>query len=189
MPELNSKRRCASSGCRPFRCRHVHAGVYQRFQHSGRGNPGESKSRNRNGILPHNGASQNRRCSASSFRSCRLPGGPGDGSQYRGNVGRQPGYEQHHSGFPRHSGSGEYAGCFGNPGCLWALAYSFVAGSKTYTLKERKLIWFWGVMALISVLFAFGRYAGFYQFIYKLPYFSNIRNPIKFMHPFHLSVY
>jgi hypothetical protein len=111
-----------------------------------------------------------------------------DGSQYWGNVGRQPGYEQHHSGFPRHSGSGEYAGVLVILVAFWGLAYSFVAGSKTYTLKERKLIWFWGVMALISVLFAFGRYAGFYQFIYKLPYFSNIRNPIKFMHPFHLSV-
>jgi hypothetical protein len=111
-----------------------------------------------------------------------------DGSQYWGNVGRQPGYEQHHSGFPRHSGSGEYAGILVVLIAFWALAFSVPAGGKTYNLRERRLIWFWGVMALISVLFAFGRYAGFYQFIYKLPYFSNIRNPIKFMHSFHISI-
>jgi hypothetical protein len=37
-------------------------------------------------------------------------------------------------------------------------------------------------------LLAFGRFAPFYQLIYALPYFSTIRNPIKFLHPFHMSL-
>src|SRR6476619_5984187 len=44
------------------------------------------------------------------------------------------------------------------------------------------------VAAIISILFAWGRWAPFYQFLYKLPFFSTIRNPIKFMHFFHLSL-
>src|SRR5439155_1508593 len=39
-----------------------------------------------------------------------------------------------------------------------------------------------------SVLLEFGRYAPFYQFVYMLPYFSTIRNPAKFTHPFNWSL-
>jgi hypothetical protein len=37
-------------------------------------------------------------------------------------------------------------------------------------------------------LFAWGRHAPFYKIIYALPFFSTIRNPIKFMHPFHMAL-
>jgi hypothetical protein len=110
-----------------------------------------------------------------------------DGGQYWGNVGQQPGYEQNHGGFPRYSGAGEYAGVLVILIGAWAVGLSFVAGSKTFTPRERKLIWFWTGAGAISLLLAFGRYAPFYHLLYKLPYFSTIRNPIKFMHPFHLS--
>src|SRR6185295_20367094 len=57
-----------------------------------------------------------------------------------------------------------------------------------FSLEQRKLIWFWAGAAFISLLLAFGRYAPFYRFIYMLPYFSTIRNPAKFTHPFNWSL-
>jgi hypothetical protein len=41
---------------------------------------------------------------------------------------------------------------------------------------------------LVALLFAWGRHAPFYKIVYSLPYFSTIRNPIKFMHMFHLCL-
>ncbi|HUR47725.1 MAG TPA: YfhO family protein [Candidatus Saccharimonadales bacterium] len=110
-----------------------------------------------------------------------------EGGQYWGKVGQSPGYEQHPGGLARFSGAGEYAGVLVILIGLWAIAHSTVGGSKTYSLKERRLIWFWSIMALLSALFALGRYAPFYRIVFSLPYFSTIRNPIKFMHPFHVS--
>ena len=53
---------------------------------------------------------------------------------------------------------------------------------------EKKMVWFWSAAALISLLLAFGRHAPFYRLFYALPYASTIRNPIKFMHPFHVAL-
>ena len=71
---------------------------------------------------------------------------------------------------------------------LWALVLSFRRSETTFSLTERRFIWFWSAMALISLLFAFGRHAPFYRIVYALPYFSTIRNPIKWLHPFHMIV-
>ncbi|MCB1126369.1 MAG: hypothetical protein KDM81_07735, partial [Verrucomicrobiae bacterium] len=49
-------------------------------------------------------------------------------------------------------------------------------------------VWFWGLAAVISLALAWGRHAPFYQIVYALPYFSTIRNPIKFLHPFSLAL-
>ena len=111
-----------------------------------------------------------------------------EGGQYWGTVGQQPGWPSHHQGFPRYSGSGEYAGVAVALIALWALAASFSSSSRAFSAAERKLVWFWAAMALLSLLFAFGRHAPFYRFLYALPFFSSIRNPIKFMHPFQLSL-
>src|SRR5262249_48612046 len=59
---------------------------------------------------------------------------------------------------------------------------------SVFSAAQRKMIWFWSVAAIISLLLSFGRYAPFYQFVYALPYFSTIRNPAKFLHPFHWSL-
>src|SRR5204863_4034724 len=53
---------------------------------------------------------------------------------------------------------------------------------------ENKMIWFWSVAALAALGLGWGRHAPFYWLLYKLPYFSTIRNPMKFMHPFHLCL-
>lgn len=110
-----------------------------------------------------------------------------NGGNYWGGVGQDPAYETTKQGFPRHSGAGEYAGVLVVFVALWALAHSFAVGGA-FTDRERRMIWFWGVAALIALLLSWGRHAPFYQFIYALPYFSTIRNPMKFMHPFHLAL-
>ncbi|MCL5098336.1 MAG: hypothetical protein M1608_12580, partial [Candidatus Omnitrophica bacterium] len=112
---------------------------------------------------------------------------PGGGN-YWGTVGRQPGWEQSHQGFPRHSGSGEYAGLLVVLLAIWALAQSMRGQASPYSPGERRMVWFWSGLGLVSLLLAYGRYAPFYRVIYELPFFSTIRNPIKFMHPFHLTV-
>jgi hypothetical protein len=104
-----------------------------------------------------------------------------EGGNYWGSVGQGPGLE-------RFSGSGEYAGVLVVLIAAWALVQSFRKKANPFTAVERKFIWFWAVAALVSILLAFGRFAPFYQFFYALPYFSTIRNPIKFMHPFSLAV-
>jgi hypothetical protein len=90
--------------------------------------------------------------------------------------------------FVRHSGTGEYAGVMVGLLALFALANSFRGTeSLPYSPHERRMVWFWGAAALLSVMAAWGRYGFFYRMLYHLPYLSTIRNPIKFLRPFHLS--
>lgn len=105
-----------------------------------------------------------------------------DGGFYWGGVGQTPGAVK-----TRHSGSGVYAGVLVVLMALWGLIQSFRRDGPFET-RERKIIWFWACAALISLLLAFGRHAPFYQFFYGLPQASSIRNPVKFMHPFNLSM-
>jgi hypothetical protein len=110
-----------------------------------------------------------------------------EGGNYWGTVGRQPGWEQHRQGLSRHSGSGEYAGVLVVLVSLFAVAQSFRRQSPLLGRFERNLVWFWAGAALISLVLAWGRHAPFYQALYLLPYFSTVRNPIKFMHVFQLA--
>jgi len=103
------------------------------------------------------------------------------GGNYWGGVGEQP-------GLPRHSGAGEYAGVLVALVGAWAAAHAFRKKGGVFTGLERKHLLFWTVAGGVSILFAWGRHAPFYQLVYALPYFSTIRNPVKFMHFFHLSL-
>jgi hypothetical protein len=111
-----------------------------------------------------------------------------DGGAYWGTVGQTPGWEQHRQGWPRYSGAGEYAGLLVVLVAVWAIAQALRGEKSVFDPRERKIILFWAVAALISLLLAWGRHAPFYRLIYALPYFSTIRNPIKFTHPFHFSL-
>ena len=112
-----------------------------------------------------------------------------DGGAYWGTAGQHPGWTPERPlGYPRHSGSGEYAGVLVVLIALWGAAQSFRREGGPFTPRERKFIWFWSAAALVSLLLAWGRHAPFYQFIYALPYFSTIRNPMKFMHPFQMTL-
>jgi hypothetical protein len=99
-----------------------------------------------------------------------------------------PAAAQQPSGVIRLSGAGEYPGLLVLAVALWALGQAWRGKAGIYSLEERRWIWFWGVAALISLLFAFGRYAPFYHLVYALPYFHTIRNPNKWLHPFHLCL-
>ncbi len=86
----------------------------------------------------------------------------------------------------RHSGTGEYAGVLVALLALFALANSCRGPNTPFSPTERRAVWFWAAAALFSVLAAWGRFGLLYSFLYRLPYFSTIRNPIKFLHPFHI---
>ena len=91
------------------------------------------------------------------------------------------------AGALRHSGSGEYAGVLVLLLAAWALIQSCRAAGP-FDQVPRRLIWLFGAGALFSLLMAFGRYAPLYGLAYELPWFSAIRNPIKFMQAFHTAV-
>jgi hypothetical protein len=88
----------------------------------------------------------------------------------------QPGH------FLRHTGRGIYLGAFVVLVGAWTVMQSFRRKDSVFTIAEKKLIWFWFAVAIIGLLLAFGRFAPFYRLVYKLPYFSTIRNPEKFLH-------
>jgi len=127
-----------------------------------------------------------------------------DGGAYWGSVGQNPGLPQLKEAAAkgdaqakaalanptlfRHSGSGEYGGVLVVLLAAFALAQAARSQAGAFTEVERRLVWFWAGIALLSLLFAFGRHAPFYKLFYSLPYASTIRNPVKFMHPFHLAL-
>ncbi|MED5454038.1 MAG: hypothetical protein VX961_05865, partial [Verrucomicrobiota bacterium] len=88
----------------------------------------------------------------------------------------------------RHSGSGEYVGIVVFFLAVWAILIALNKRSSLYSGTERRMILFWGFVALASLLLAFGKHAVFYQFIYQLPFFNTMRNTIKFLHPMHFAL-
>lgn len=90
---------------------------------------------------------------------------------------------------PRFNGGGEYAGVLVLILAGWAVARTLArSGRQPFTDRERKLIGFWAVTALVTLLLSFGHYAPFYQVVFALPYFSTIRGPMKFLHLTHLAL-
>lgn len=108
-----------------------------------------------------------------------------DGGNYWGRVGEMPG---HPEVMRRHSGAGHYAGVPVALLALFGLVQSFRRKDGPLRDEERRWVWFWAVAAVASLALAWGRHAPFYQVVYALPYFSTIRNPVKFLHPFSLSL-
>jgi hypothetical protein len=106
-----------------------------------------------------------------------------DGGNYWGRVGERPGMPG-----TRHSGAGVFGGVVVCLLALFALTQSLRGAKGVFSAGERRAVWFWGGALVVSLLLAWGRHAPFYQFFYALPYFSTIRNPIKFMHPFSVAL-
>lgn len=111
-----------------------------------------------------------------------------DGGKYWGSVGQQPGWEEHHQGFPRYSGAGEYAGVLVVLIAIWAIAQSAGRRGSSFDPVTRRTILFWVGVGVVSMLIAFGRHAPFYTVLYAFPFSSLIRGPLKFMHIFHLAL-
>ena len=106
-----------------------------------------------------------------------------DGGNYWGASGQSPGDPR-----SRHSGSGEYAGALVVVIAAFGIANAFRKKNNPYTDLEWRVVYFFAGAALISLLLAWGRHAPFYKLVYALPFFSTIRNPMKFMHPFHMAL-
>ncbi len=120
-----------------------------------------------------------------------------DGGNYWGGIGRDPAIDRWRDngrqgaqpqGLMRFSGGGYYLGMPVALVALWAAIQAFRKKDSVFTLPERKLLWFWSAVSIVCLLFAFGRFAPFYRLLYALPYFSTIRNPIKFLNPMIFSV-
>ena len=116
-----------------------------------------------------------------------------NGGAYWGAIGRDPNWDRYFAsgkqgpppaGTIRFGGGGIYAGILVALVALWAVLQSLRKDGSAFSLPNRRWIWFWSVVAVISLLLSFGRFAPFYQFLYALPYFSTIRNPAKFGHVF-----
>ncbi len=115
----------------------------------------------------------------------------GGGGNYWGSQGQDAAWERYfdsgrqgpppNGGMLRFSGGGTYAGLLVLVLALWAVRQSFRKQNSPFTVSEQKYIWFWSVVAIVSLLLAFGRYAPFYQLFYALPYASTIRAPGKFV--------
>lgn len=88
----------------------------------------------------------------------------------------------------RYTGGGNYTGVLVVLVALWAALQSFQREKSVFSLTQRRWIWFWTAAVICSLLLAFGRYAPFYWFFYKLPYVSTIRNPAKFTHGVNLAL-
>ncbi|HIM67563.1 MAG TPA: hypothetical protein EYM45_03260, partial [Verrucomicrobia bacterium] len=88
----------------------------------------------------------------------------------------------------RHSGSGEYAGIIVVLLAAWALFFALNEKTNLYSHSEKRMILFWTGLALVSLLFAYGRHALFYPLIYQLPFFNTMRLPMKFLHPMHFAL-
>ncbi len=112
----------------------------------------------------------------------------GEGARYWGSVGQSPGWGPGTGGLARHSGYGIYAGMFVLLVCFWALLQALHGEGSQFDLVDRRWVFFWAALIIVSVLFAWGRHAFFYSLLHPLPFFSSIRNPIKFMHPASLAL-
>lgn len=117
---------------------------------------------------------------------------PGGGN-YWGGVGRSPALDhylatgeqgQPPQGVMRFCGSGNYAGLLVLLVVAWAIGQSFRRQNSVFSQTQRRLLWFWTAVLVVCLLLSYGRFAPFYRLVYAVPYFSNIRNPIKYLFVF-----
>jgi hypothetical protein len=117
---------------------------------------------------------------------------------YWGSIGRDPSLDQwFESGrqgprpemLMRLNGGGIYCGIFVWLVVGWVVAQAFRRQSFLSS-EQKQMIWFWAAVVLFCLPMAWGRFAPFsrtsddflfYALFYKLPYFSTIRNPAKFV--------
>jgi hypothetical protein len=120
-----------------------------------------------------------------------------DGGEYWGTIGRHAVWDRYfqdgRQGSPptkplRFSGGGGYVGVLVLLLAVWAAVQSLRRKDSVFSLRQRKLLWFWLGIGLISLLMGYGRFAPFYRLVYALPYASTVRNPVKFLHVLSLSL-
>jgi len=121
------------------------------------------------------------------------------GGVYWGGVGRSPEIDRYfdsggvgdppRGGMMRFGYAGYYCGILVILVALWGVAQLFRKKNPVYSAEQNKIVWFWTASMLVMIYLAWGRFApgsethhGFlgYALLYKLPHFSDIRNPAKF---------
>ena len=107
-----------------------------------------------------------------------------------GGVGRDPSidrfFDSGQTGSPpqgtmRFTGGENYCGILVVLVAFWAVAQSLRRRDSVFSATQRRHIWFWAAVILVCVPLSWGRFAPFFKILYALPYFSTIRNPIKFL--------
>ncbi len=113
-----------------------------------------------------------------------------NGGNYWGMMGRDAAWDKYlaggsqgtpPTGFIRYTGGGNYIGVLVGLVALWTISESFRRRASVFSPENRKWVWFWLGVSILSLLLALGHYAPFYKFFYMLPYASTIRNPTKFL--------
>lgn len=120
-----------------------------------------------------------------------------DGGNYWGTIGRDQAWNKYvangsqgrpPSGYVRYTGSGYYEGIIIVLVALWAALQSFRRSESVFNPQQRKWLWFWAGVSIVSFLLALGRFGPIYRWVYMLPYFSTIRNPVKFLYLFSFAI-
>ncbi len=114
-----------------------------------------------------------------------------EGGVYWGGMGRDPNIDrfldsgaqgQPPPGFMRFTGGNQYCGVLVCLIAAWTIVQALRKKDSPFSDRQKKLIWFWAGLLVVSLLLGWGRFAPiFYGTLYKLPYFSTIRNPCKFL--------
>ena len=112
-------------------------------------------------------------------------------SPYWGNIGRDANWPP--NGFPRFSISTQNVGVV-----VIAFALLAILTIRKDDKEVRNIIYFWTVVAIVSLMFAWGRYfdiapvsgkgLGPYTIFFNIPQMDAMRNPLKFLYPFMLAV-
>ena len=112
------------------------------------------------------------------------------GGNYWGGMGRDPALDPYFAGGRqgtpppaqwRQTSGTDYAGVLVVLVALWAAAQALRKQPSLFSETQRRLVWFWSGVVVMSILFAWGRFSVFYALLYQLPYFSAIRSPTKFL--------
>ena len=90
-------------------------------------------------------------------------------------------YVESPGGTMRFTGGENYCGIMVVLMAFWAVAQSLRRRDSVFSATQRRHIWFWAAVILVCVPLSWGRFAPFFKIAYALPYFSTIRNPIKFL--------
>jgi hypothetical protein len=88
----------------------------------------------------------------------------------------------------RHTGSGEYTGLLVCLMAVFGLCSSIRKTDSPFSPQERRIIWFWTIAGAISLMAAWGQHGFVYRFFYAMPFLSDIRSPMKYMHPLNLAL-
>jgi len=114
-------------------------------------------------------------------------------SPYWGSIGCDARWETQHVGFPRFSMSTQNMGIV-----VIALVLLAIITASTREKQSKGVIYFWTVSMILALLFAYGRYFDFggasaggfgpYRIFYWLPQMDSMRNPVKFLYPFMISL-